>query len=147
MTKLEQGIELVRSGDKEAARQLLAQVVTEEPNNERAWMWLAYCAKSRSERKRYLERVLEINPVNFKAAEALEKLNASIAKSAKPKQQKVRLVDILLPLLVPFVAVIIGVIFLFREETRNRGGFMIVTAIFLGGALWWVLAFLGILPF
>ena len=40
---LEQAITLARSGDKGAARDLLYQVVAQEPDNEHAWGWLATC--------------------------------------------------------------------------------------------------------
>jgi len=74
--KLNAGIEAARAGDQETARRLLQQVLTADPNNEVAWMWMASVAKSVAERRACLERVLRINPNNTRAREALRRLEA-----------------------------------------------------------------------
>lgn len=71
---LEKAIALAKAGDEVRARNLLRQNVTEEPDNERAWGWLAYCAETNAERREGLEQVLEINPDNEAVRRALEKL-------------------------------------------------------------------------
>jgi len=85
----EQAIKTAESGDKGTARQMFAEIVRAEPENEAAWIWLARCAKTESEQRRYLERVLQINPVNFEAQEILEKLNRAEPEAApSPGKQK-----------------------------------------------------------
>lgn len=74
--RLKAGIEAARQGDRANAQKLLRQVVTSNPNNEVAWMWLASVAESLQERRSCLERALRINPNNTRAQEALRQLDA-----------------------------------------------------------------------
>lgn len=72
--KLRDGIAAVQRGDKATARRLLEQVVQQDNRNELAWMWLASCVNTSTERRECLERVLDINPNNTRAKEALAQL-------------------------------------------------------------------------
>jgi hypothetical protein len=80
---LEMAIALAKAGDKDAARVLLRQIVASEPDNERAWGWLSFCAETVAERRQALERVLEIDPDNQAVRRALEKLG-----DEKPAREK-----------------------------------------------------------
>lgn len=71
----EQGIELLRGGDKDGARSLLQQAVQENPEDVRAWYYLAGSISSLYERRQALERVLELDPNHEKAKEQLAKLS------------------------------------------------------------------------
>lgn len=71
---VEQGIEQFRAGDRAAAYQTLRRATEENPDDARAWYYLAGAAESVEERRTYLERVLEIMPDNEKAREQLAKL-------------------------------------------------------------------------
>lgn len=79
--RLKAGIEAARRGDRANAQKLLRQVVTSNPNNEVAWMWLASVAESLQERRSCLERALRINPRNSRAQEALRQLDAVAPRS------------------------------------------------------------------
>lgn len=59
---LENAILLARSGDKEAARLLLEDIVFAEPTNERAWIWLADTISDPQQRLIVLEQCLKANP-------------------------------------------------------------------------------------
>lgn len=72
--KLKQGIAAAQRGDKTAARRLLQQVLSEDRDNELAWIWMASVVDSVDERRACLERVLKINPNNARAKEALRRL-------------------------------------------------------------------------
>lgn len=72
--RLNEGVEAVRRGDKITGRRLLQQVISADPRNEVAWMWMASAVESVSERRACLERALEINPNNQRAQEALRRL-------------------------------------------------------------------------
>lgn len=88
--KLRTGIEAARNGNKIIARELLRQVVTAEPNNELAWMWLASAVDTLRERRECLEKALEINPGNTRAKEALLRLGdlgRDQPSPARPAQQ------------------------------------------------------------
>jgi thioredoxin-like negative regulator of GroEL len=85
--KLDQAIELIKSGDKQAGLKILAQVLTKEPNNESAWMWMA---KAAIEEKKHLyyQKVLQINPHHEEALQALQNVRQrqAEAESARIKQ-------------------------------------------------------------
>jgi len=71
---LRQAIELARTGDRARARVLLEQVLQADEYNELAWMWMAAVAENKAQRREALEIVLEINPDNASARQALERL-------------------------------------------------------------------------
>lgn len=73
---LRTAIQAAQSGNKAAARQILGQVTDQDPHNELAWIWMASVAETPTERRICLQRVLEINPRNDRAKQALEKLDA-----------------------------------------------------------------------
>lgn len=72
--KLKAGIEAAQQGDKRTARNLLKQVLAEDEKNELAWMWLASAVETLEERRACLQKVLQINPDNTRAREALSRL-------------------------------------------------------------------------
>lgn len=75
--KLKDGVEAAKRGDRAAARLLLESVLADDPRNEMAWIWLASTVTTLGERRRCLEKVLEINPGNSRAREALARLGGS----------------------------------------------------------------------
>ncbi len=76
---LRTGIQAARSGNPAVARGILEQVVRQDPSNELAWLWLASVAPSAPERQAHLQRVLQINPDNRRAKQALAKLERAAA--------------------------------------------------------------------
>jgi hypothetical protein len=72
--KLKEGVAAARRGDRTTARRLLEQVIQEDDNNEMAWIWLASSVNTLRERRACLEKVLQINPDNARAREALREL-------------------------------------------------------------------------
>lgn len=73
----QQGIAAAKAGQKEDARALLQQAIRLEPGNEAAWMWLASVARDQRERIFALQKLLEINPDNATARQALDSLLAA----------------------------------------------------------------------
>jgi tetratricopeptide (TPR) repeat protein len=71
---LQQAIGLVQVGDKSSAIKILKEIVTKDPKNENAWLWLAASFDKPENKIRSLQKVLEINPNNQKAKQALDKL-------------------------------------------------------------------------
>ncbi len=71
---LQMAISSAKTGNKEGARVMLRQVLSEDKRNERALMWMAKIAKTKSERSQWLERVLEVNPENTQAKSTLKKM-------------------------------------------------------------------------
>lgn len=74
--KLRAGIEASKNGDRATARRLLEQVIDLDENNEMAWIWLASSVNTVAERRACLQRVLQINPNNPRAREALQRLDS-----------------------------------------------------------------------
>jgi len=72
--KLTQAISLLKTGDKQAGRLLLAEVLQEDPENERAWLWMSSVVDPDDERRYCLEQVLHINPANEAARRGLAAL-------------------------------------------------------------------------
>jgi len=81
---LNAGIQAAKAGNKIEARRLLEQVLEKDDNNEQAWMWFASVVDTPRERRICLENVLEINPNNTRARQALDKLIAAAPPTARP---------------------------------------------------------------
>lgn len=88
--KLKAGVDAAKRGDRITARRLLEQVVQADENNELAWMWLASAVNTVAERRSCLERVLQINPRNERAAEALRRLDSSGSSAAAEEEARAR---------------------------------------------------------
>ncbi|NLX08982.1 MAG: hypothetical protein GXY36_04955 [Chloroflexi bacterium] len=70
-SNLHHAVQLAQAGSRDEARQLLRQIVQNEPNNEMAWLWLASVAADQTEYIRALREVLRINPTNQQARDHL----------------------------------------------------------------------------
>ena len=98
--KLQQAIQLIKAGDKQEGRQILADVLAGDPKNETAWLWMAGVVDSDEQRLYCVKEVLKINPSNQAAQQALDSLSkdqvepgydagdrqaaATVPKSAEP---------------------------------------------------------------
>lgn len=80
--QLNQAITAAKQGDRATARRLLQSVLLADKRNELAWLWLATVSNSAEDKRKCLERVLEINPANVTAQEALSKLGAPSRRAA-----------------------------------------------------------------
>jgi hypothetical protein len=72
---LEQGVAAAKANYKEQAEALLKQVVTIDPGNEQAWLWLSAVVEGIEEKKDCLRRVIEVNPYNTTARSGLRYLS------------------------------------------------------------------------
>ncbi len=72
-----QGIAAAKAGQKDQARTLLQQSIRLEPDNEAAWIWLASIARDQRERLFCFQKLLEINPQNETALNALQAMGLS----------------------------------------------------------------------
>lgn len=124
---LRAGIEAVRGGDRRAGRRLLETVVRADPQNEVAWLWLASCMTTIADRRACLQRVLQINPDNERAREALKKLGGTVPEAMErptpPAQARTGGFDLLNVLLVVIGAVaVFAVLLLISQFDRLFGG-------------------------
>lgn len=74
MDRLQEAIAAIKAGNKTTGGRILAGIVRDDPRNEQAWMWLASAVEKPAQRRQCLERVLDINPLNERAHEALQRL-------------------------------------------------------------------------
>lgn len=72
---LQLGIRAAQAGNKESARVLFRQVLSEDRANERALLWMAKLATTRAERRQWLTRVLQVNPLQQSARDALRRMD------------------------------------------------------------------------
>lgn len=90
--KMQQAVDNYKSGNKQNAKKLLAELVKSEPDNASAWYILALCMDEREEKEYCLQRVLEINPEHQKARLALTRMDISSSEDevlvSKPLSQK-----------------------------------------------------------
>ncbi|HLV35425.1 MAG TPA: hypothetical protein VKY59_09940 [Spirillospora sp.] len=94
---LQMAISTAKAGNRDGARVMLRQILSEDRRNERAMLWMAVTARSNQERRQWLERVLDINPDNEQAKTQLKRMNYR----ASAQQNRVLLV----------FGVVVGVLF------------------------------------
>ncbi|HEY3443275.1 MAG TPA: response regulator [Paludibaculum sp.] len=83
---LSEAITAAKLGQLALARKLLADLVSREPKSEQAWLWVAALTEDRNVAYEALNRVLDINPNNRQAmnALALARLQESAVQSGLP---------------------------------------------------------------
>jgi WD40 repeat protein len=79
---LNEATKAARAGQKADARKLLERILSMDDAHEQAWLVLATVVETPRERRICLENVLEINPNNERARQALERLQPSPATGA-----------------------------------------------------------------
>lgn len=85
---LKQAKEAISRGRKKQARGPLLKILEQEPRNEMAWLYLCSTSSTPQERRLCLQRVLQINPKNETAREALENLEGQEGKDSAPLELK-----------------------------------------------------------
>jgi hypothetical protein len=78
---LELAISAIRSGRKEEGRQLLNLLIQQNPNDERAWLWMSSVVDVDEQRARCLYHVLAINPNSEIARRGLQVLGIVVSDS------------------------------------------------------------------
>jgi hypothetical protein len=68
---LEQAKQAIRSGDRQAGRKLLAQILYANPDDVSAWVWMSDTVDSESQRRECLQRALALDPANQAARSRL----------------------------------------------------------------------------
>jgi len=83
---LRQGMAAVRAGREHEARELLAQVVELDPENELGWLWMSAVVPD-SDKATCLENVLSINPSNRPARLGLQSLLGESAQAEAEEEE------------------------------------------------------------
>jgi hypothetical protein len=71
----QRGVEALRAGDRAMARRLLLQVAALAPEHQDTWLWLSDIARTRYERREYLERCVAQDPQSRAAQIARKKIS------------------------------------------------------------------------
>jgi cytochrome c-type biogenesis protein CcmH/NrfG len=108
---LQMAISTAKAGNKDGARVMLRQVLSEDKRNERALLWMALIARNNKERRQWLMRVLDVNPDNEQARKQIKRMDYE----ASAQQNRVLLV----------FGVVVGVLFVLM--------LVVVIALFSGG--------------
>jgi tetratricopeptide (TPR) repeat protein len=90
--KLDDAVQLIKSGNKPAAVLLLKEILRANPRDEDAWLWLYSCVEQIEQKKYCLKKALEINPENQQAQKALRKLIDATSQPVKPPADSVKAV-------------------------------------------------------
>lgn len=73
-TELERAIRLIKAGDREQGRVLLAEILARDPGNGTAWLWMSGAVDDDEQRRYCLTRVLQLDPGHTQARKALARL-------------------------------------------------------------------------
>lgn len=76
------------AGDRDAAKEMLQEVLKHSPELEEAWILKSYLADSFSEKITCFEKVLTFNPENEMATSGLESLRAMMARAESKKAEQ-----------------------------------------------------------
>ena len=85
-TLLQQGIAACKAGQRSDAQRILQQVVTLDPMNESAWLWLSSVVDSPEEQHYCLDHILSLNPNNIHAQKGIARLEQQAAQAAAPSE-------------------------------------------------------------
>ncbi len=76
-----QAITILKSGNKQKARELFASAIKQNPDNELAWSWVFTLVDTDEQRIHCLKEVIRIKSSNIQARQALDKLEAKYLQS------------------------------------------------------------------
>lgn len=79
--ELQRAADLLRSGEKRAARELLVEFLRANPQSAPGWYLLSFTVADREKQKECLQRALRLNPDMARAKERLQSLNADSEES------------------------------------------------------------------
>ncbi|MHB0859425.1 MAG: tetratricopeptide repeat protein [Anaerolineae bacterium] len=71
LSQLEEGISLAQSGNHPSARAVFRRIIHGEPDNEDAWLWLAWVAESREQSLQYLQEAQLLIPGSSRITDAM----------------------------------------------------------------------------
>jgi Tfp pilus assembly protein PilF len=106
---LQMAIRTAKAGNKDGARVMLRQVLSEDKRNERAMIWMAHVAQTQGERKQWLQRVLEVNPDNDQARSTLKRF---AYKSSARQNRTLLIFGVVAGVLIVLMLVVVVAIFL-----------------------------------
>lgn len=95
--KLSEAISLIKSGNKTIGKQVLIEVLNNDPHNQTAWLWMSAVVDTDDLRRECLEEVLKIDPNNMVAKRGLAQLPQKQSMPYEFEVQESKQVPIELP--------------------------------------------------
>ena len=80
---LKEAIIHVNAGETEQGRTLLESVLEQDPNNDRAWVWMSDCVEGAQQRRICLQQALNANPNNQAALDGMQVLEGELVQAAQ----------------------------------------------------------------
>jgi hypothetical protein len=80
---LEQAIVHVNAGELEEGRTVLERVLEQDPQNDRAWVWLSGCVEDPKQREICLGQALRVNPDNQAALDGMKVLAGELVQASQ----------------------------------------------------------------
>lgn len=74
--RLMDAIDLVKSDQRREAISVLRELIREDNDFEDAWLWMSVAVESLDQSSICLDNVLRVNPANFNAASALQRIRS-----------------------------------------------------------------------
>ena len=108
---LQMAINAAKSNNREGARMMFTQVLSQDRRNERALMWMARLSETNAERRQWLERVLDVNPDNEKARKAIRQIEYQ--RSAR-ENRTLLIFGVVVGVLLVLLLGVLVVLFVFR---------------------------------
>jgi hypothetical protein len=126
-------ISAVKNSEQAKARSLLELAISDNPEDDRAWQWLAVVSETAEEQKRCLYRALSINPNNRTVREALQQF---------PEQEQ-SLVPASSPETVPVPTVFQPIVYYDRPTTHQLSSYLLATFLFCVAGMGFTLIIAG----
>lgn len=87
--RLLEATEAARSGNNSRARQIINEVLADDDQNARAWMMLYRVSDTADEKRRALRRVVELDPTNVRAKDALERMEGATLRATGDDDEEI----------------------------------------------------------
>jgi ferric-dicitrate binding protein FerR (iron transport regulator) len=80
---IEEAIVHINAGETEQGRALLERVLEQDPNNDRAWVWLSGCVEGTQQRRICLQQALNANPNNQATLDGMRVLEGEFVQASQ----------------------------------------------------------------
>jgi hypothetical protein len=128
---IDSAIRAIKAGDQEQARSLLRRAIDQDPENDRAWQWMAVVVDTGEEQRRCLYRALSINPNNETVRDALQQLSGQ-DRSLVPAPSPVAVPTVFQP-----------IVYYDRSPTHRLSSYVLATFLFCVTGLGFALIIAG----
>ncbi|MFP4323154.1 MAG: hypothetical protein ACLFTK_11935, partial [Anaerolineales bacterium] len=87
---MNQIVSLIKAGEKLQAREQLLGILRQDPHNDQAWLYMAACARNKTEFAHSVQRALTLNPRNAQALRLAEQHGIDLPQAAAAPQRRNR---------------------------------------------------------